>query len=337
MNLVKLYVLLLFLLCSVVAVAQDVQFTQQYANRLTLNPAYTGLNYNWRVTLAHRNQWPTLNGSFKTNQAAADVSLPDNRGAVGLILQHDRAGIGGLQKLEATAGYAYHTSLSSELAFSGGLQVSVASLRVNTDNLVFGDQLSDFGLIALTSAEAKNFEPSTYASVTAGGLIYTDQLWFGLTVKNLNRPAHGWKESSRLPMRYIANAGYKFYVASYETINGMMEFSISPSVTFAHQENFNRTDAGVYTKYTPLTFGLIYKGVPVAGNPEQDKALAVLAGLQLKQFEIGFSHDIGLSGISKQSGGANEITVTLRNVSFNRSSERNPKNKYNRVIFCPAF
>lgn len=337
MCLIKRYLFLLFSLCCIMAAAQDMQFTQQYANRLSLNPAFTGLNHNWSVTLAHRNQWPALNGSFITNQLAADYSLPDRRGAISLMLQQDKAGIGGLQKLQASAGYAYHTGITSKIAFSAGLQVSVASLRVSLDNLVFGDQLSDNGMIALTSAEANTFEPSTYASVTAGGLLYTDQLWAGITVAHLNRPEHGWEQSKRIPARYTANLGYKFYMASYETNNRLMEFSISPSVTYTQQENFSRTDAGVHTKYTPLTLGFIYKGVPVTGKTEQDRTLAILAGLQLNQVEIGFSHDVGLAGISKQSGGANEITLTFKNISLSRPAIGNSKFKYNRSIFCPAF
>ena len=337
MHFIKGFLIMIFFAWCTAATAQETQFTQKYANRLSLNPAFAGLNHNWSVTFTHRNQWPTLNGSFITNQLAADYSLPDRKSAIGLILQQDRAGIGGLQKLEAAAGYAYHARLSSKFSFSGGLQLTVASLRVSLDNLVFGDQLSDNGLVALTSAEANNFEPFTYASVTAGGLVFTDQLWVGLAVAHLNRPTYGFHETNRMPIRFTANAGYKFYIDSYETNNRLMEFSISPSVTYTQQEDFMRTDAGVYTIYTPLTLGLIYRGVPFTGGAEQDRALAVLAGLQLKQFEIGFSHDIGLAGMSELSGGANEITLTIKDIPLNRSNRGSSKNKFSKSIFCPAF
>lgn len=330
----------LFLICSFYcagATAQDIHFTQQYANRLWLNPAFAGLNHNWSITAAHRNQWPTLNGSFITNQLAADYSFPDRKSAIAITLQQDRAGIGGLQKLLASAGYAYHTGITDKISFSAGLQASVASLRVNYENLVFGDQLSDNGMIALNSAEANNFEPTTYGSVTAGGLIFTNQLWLSLTAAHLNKPSYGFEETTRLPIRYTANAGYKFYIASYETNNRIMEFSISPTITFVQQKDFSRVDAGIYTKYTPLTFGLVYKGVPVTGDANNDRALAVLAGLQLNQVEVGFSHDVGLAGLSKYNGGANEISLTFKDLSFNRPSKGNNRAKFNRSIFCPAF
>jgi type IX secretion system PorP/SprF family membrane protein len=337
MDLRKWYLFLVYFCYCIGATAQDINFTQQYANRLSLNPALAGLNHNWSITVSHRNQWPALNGSFITNQLAADYSFPDKKSAIAITMQQDRAGIGGLQKLLASAGYAYHTELTDKISLSGGLQASVASLRVNYDNLVFGDQLSNNGIIALNSAEANNFEPFTYGSVTAGGLIFTDQLWLGIAASHLNKPSYGLKETTRLPIRYTANAGYKFYIASYETNKKIMELSISPTVTYIQQKDFSWVSAGIYTKYTPLTFGLIYKGIPVFSDADQDRALAVIAGLQLNQIEIGFSHDVGLAGLSKYNGGANEVSLTFKDLSFNRSSKGNNRSKFNRSLFCPAF
>ena len=324
-------------LCAYMAAAQDVHLTQQYANRLYLNPAFAGINSRWSVALAHRNQWPALNGSFVTNQLAADFRLPETKSAVSLLVQQDRAGVGGLQKWQLSGGYAYHTNLTSKWAMSAGLQASVASLRVNFDNLVFGDQLTDNGLVAVTSAEASTFEPSYYMDFTVGGLLYTDQFWAGLTAAHLNRPGYGFNQETELLLRFTAIAGYKFYAKSYEEQGQLFELSFSPAVTFIHQQNLNRLDLGIYTIYTPLTLGLIYKGVPVTGGTIQDQTVSIIAGLQLRNVRVGYSHDLGLQGFSAEAGGANEISLVFEPSDINILFKSRLGRKLNRNIVCPAF
>ncbi|MFD2514008.1 PorP/SprF family type IX secretion system membrane protein [Pontibacter locisalis] len=328
---------LVFCLCSLYAMAQDVHFTQQYANRLYLNPAFSGLNHNWSVAVAHRNQWPALNGSFISNQLAADYRVGDTKSAINLLLQQDRAGIGGLQKLQATAGYGYHTQLTEKWAMSAGLQATYGRLSINYDNLVFGDQLSDNGLVSVTSAEANTVEPSSYLSFAVGGLAFTEQFWFGLKVANLNKPNYGFANETKVPISYVANAGYKFYASSYQERGQLFELSFTPSATYIHQINFNRLDIGVHTIYTPLSLGIIYKGVPAVSETNQDQVLAVIAGLKIKSLNIGFSHDIGLSGFSKQVGGANEISVVFEQLEINSFLRGRSRRKINNSIPCPAF
>ncbi|WP_187263446.1 PorP/SprF family type IX secretion system membrane protein [Pontibacter beigongshangensis] len=327
----------LIFLCSSTAVAQDVNFSQPYASRHYLNPAFTGLGPYWSASVAHRNQWPALNGSFITNQFSADYRLPGTKSGVGLLLQQDRAGVGGLQKLQATGSYAYHTAVTDKWAFSGGLQASVASLRLNYDNLVFGDQLSDNGLVAVTSAEVSNFEPGRYVSFATGGLVYTEQFWFGLTAANLNRPSYGFGQKTALPLRFMATAGYKFYARSYQVQGRLFELSFIPAASYIRDHNFSRADLSIYTIFTPLTLGLIYQGVPVATAANQDQTLAMLVGLQLEQFNIGVSHAIGLKGFSTQAGGATEITLRFEQLDLNKLLRSRDKNKLNQHNPWPSF
>lgn len=337
MFLIKRLVCIVACLWCFVASAQDVHFSQQYASRLYLNPAFAGLNHDWSVSINHRTQWPALNGAFVTNQIAGDLLLPNTKSAISLVLQQDKAGIGGLQKIAASAGYAYHTPLTNKLALSAGLQATVARLSINYDNLVFGDQLSDNGQVAVTSAEANSFEPTNYISFTTGALVYTNQLWLGFSAAHLNKPAYGFGEKTSLPIRFTANTGYKFYVSSYRANERAAEFSISPTATFTHQENFNQLDVGLYTNYTPVSLGLLYKGVPLTGGSNNEKALAVIAGLQLNQVKVGFSHDVGISDFYRQSGGATEISIIFERLDTNKVFRSRSRTKISQGIVCPAF
>ncbi|WP_229802089.1 PorP/SprF family type IX secretion system membrane protein [Pontibacter akesuensis] len=337
MHSIKIFLLYLFCLWAGLARAQDVPYTQQYANRLYLNPAFAGLGNSWSVALSHRRQWPTLNGSFITNSLSADFRLPNTKSAISFLAQQDRAGVGGLKKIQAGLGYAYHTNINENWALSAGLQASIASQRIDLDNLVFGDQLSDNGAVALTSAEANRFEPNTYIDFTVGGLFYGEQAWVGLTAAHLNKPAYGLGQQTELPLRFTAIAGYKFYARAYEEQGRLFELSFTPTASYTHQQNAKRLDVGLYTKYTPLTFALIYKGVPVTGGTNRDQSLSILAGLQLNQFKVGFSHDIGLKGISREAGGANEISLIFESDDIKNLFKSRLRHKLNRNIVCPAF
>jgi type IX secretion system PorP/SprF family membrane protein len=327
---------MLVCLCSLRVTGQDALFTQQYANRLYLNPAFSGLGRSWSVAVAHRNQWPSLNGSFVTNQVAGDYRIEGTKSAIGMVRQQDRAGIGGLQKLQASLAYAYHTGLTENLAFSAGLQSSIASLRVNYDNLIFGDQLTDNGQTALGSAEALHFDPASYLSFAVGGILYNNKFWTGLSVSHLNQPSFGFDETTKLPLRFVANAGYKFYLPT-ALGSSIREFSISPAVNFTQQQNFSRADLALYTIYSPLALGVIYKGVPVIGGAEQDQSLGIIAGISLNQLRIGFSHDVGVKGFGRQAGGANEISLVFEQLDFNNLFTGRRLSKINHNIVCPAF
>ncbi|MEJ8757534.1 PorP/SprF family type IX secretion system membrane protein [Pontibacter sp. H259] len=337
MFLKKAFLCIVLCLGYFAALSQDVPFSQQYASRLYFNPAFAGLGHEWSVTLNHRTQWPALNGAFVTNQLAGDLLLPNTKSAISLLVQQDKAGIGGLQKLTASGGYAYHTPLTDKLGLSAGLQATVASLSINYDNLVFGDQLSDNGQIAVSSAEANTFEPATYVSFTTGLLLYTDQLYLGFAAAHLNKPTYGFGEKTRLPVRFTANALYKFYVSQHRTRNGIAAISVSPAVAFTHQENFTRLDAGLYTNYAPLSLGLLYKGIPAAGGANQEQALAVIAGLQLNQLSVAFSHDVGLTDFTRQSGGANEISIIFERLMIENVFRSRSQPKISNRFVWPAF
>ncbi len=319
------------------ATAQNVHFSQQYANRLFLNPAFAGLNHDWSVSISHRTQWPALQAAFNANQIAADLSLPNTKSAISLQLQQDRAGIGGLQKLAATAGYAYHTPLTNGISLSAGMQATIGALSINYSNLVFGDQLSDNGQVALTSAEINTFEPTHYVSFTSGALLYTNQAWLSITAANLNKPAYGFHEKTDIPMHFTANLGYKFYVSSSQAGSSPSEISISPVATIRYQENFSNLDVGLYTNYAPASLGLIYKSIAVTGDLNQEQALAVVAGLKLNQVKVGFSHDIGISESTRQLGGATEISVIFERVLPQKVFRSRLHTKISRPIACPEI
>ena len=72
--------------------AQDVVFSQFYANPLYLNPALAGNASDPRLTFNFRNQWPALNASFVTYSAGFDQHFDALSGGVGLHVLTDQIG-----------------------------------------------------------------------------------------------------------------------------------------------------------------------------------------------------------------------------------------------------
>ncbi|MBC8085404.1 MAG: PorP/SprF family type IX secretion system membrane protein [Hymenobacter sp.] len=319
------------------AAAQDLYFAQPYATRLHQNPAYAGLLDDASLTLSYRNQFPTLAGTFQTSQLAADYRLPDQRNAVGLLVNHDRTGGLGYTRFEVGGIYAYHTRLTKALAFSGGLRASYGNQRISYANLIFGDQLSEDGSTSLPTGEVVDFEPVSYVSVGTGLLLYTEQFWVAVAGQHLNQPDLGFRTQASLPLRLELSSGYKHYFVRSTSMQQEREISLTPTVHYVRQGGSERAEAGLYGTITPLTLGLVYRGVPLPGAPNPQQILTALAGLSFGSFRVGYAYDIGLSTLSADLGGAHEISLALRAFDSLDAAWRRLKRRNYPVAPCPAF
>lgn len=85
----KLLFSAVFVCTSLTASAQDLEFTQFYANPLYLNPAFAGTNGCARFAANYRNQWPALSGNYVSYAAAYDQYFDNISGGFGVILTND--------------------------------------------------------------------------------------------------------------------------------------------------------------------------------------------------------------------------------------------------------
>ncbi len=335
----------LFFFCSL-AHAQDVHFSQQYASRLRLNPAFTGLSAEANATVAYRNQWPTLSGTFISNHVSGEMRIKESNSSAGFLLMHDKAGSSALTSFELSGLYSYHTKVTKNFAVSAGLQATYGSRKVDYADLTFGDQITDDGLIENFSMEINRYDPVRYASFSTGAVIYSDQLWVSIAAFHLNRPDLGFNQTSELPLKAVINAGYKMYAFTRTSENKFYELSFTPTATYTIQGPFSKLDLGLYTLYSPVTVGILYRGwilnqtfgnrgLPLQGNAE--RTIAFIGGVQLNKVKVAYSYDVGLSGISAVSGGAHEISLAIEKIDFTKIFRARALNKKYLQIACPAF
>ncbi|MDB5262080.1 MAG: type secretion system rane protein PorP/SprF [Adhaeribacter sp.] len=338
MRLTFIQILCLFSWLPFTGIAQDLHFTQQYANRVHLNPAYAGLHADYNGTVSYRNQWPKLPGAFVTNQFSGYYRLRNQHSSVGLVVSNDKAGEGGLAKFQVGGQYAYQSILSEKLAFSLGMQLSYGSQRLDYSRLTFGDQLNDDGTTNLNSQELNFYDPVRYASVSTGAVVYDNNFWVSLAGHHLNRPVIGFNDASAyLPGKIIFNGGYKFALKTYYYLNKPYEWSITPSLTYTQQGPFKKSDIALYTTYTPFTFGLLYRGLPFLSNYAYDQSVSLLAGIVVDSWRIGYSYDIPLSPFGTHNGGAHEISLSFEKIDYNKIFKKRVSGKNYKRIALPSI
>ncbi|MGI4833769.1 MAG: PorP/SprF family type IX secretion system membrane protein [Janthinobacterium lividum] len=338
----KFSLLALATLLTTAAHAQDVYFSQPYANRQQANPAWAGLVDDYSATLSFRDQLPQFAGSFITTQLAADWRLPQPglHHALGVLISRDQAGTAGYTRLEASAQYAYHTRLTRELALSGGATVGYGHQRVGYGNLTFGDQLAADGTLTGPSAESlSDFPAANYLTLGVGAVLYTQQFWLSVSGHHLNRPDLGFQTQAQLPARLAVSGGFKIYVRPPES-HGRVEaneISFTPVAGYSQQGGSRRTEAGVYFLAQPITLGAVYRNLTGFETSGAQHVLAAVAGVAVGDLRIGYSYDVGLSRLAQDLGGAHEITLTLRAFDKLESAYRKLKRRNYPLAPCPSF
>ncbi|QKG58269.1 PorP/SprF family type IX secretion system membrane protein [Hymenobacter sp. BRD128] len=331
----------LALLTGSAAQAQDVYFSQAYANRQADNPAWAGIVDDYSATLGYRNQFPQLAGAFETVQLAADWRLPKPglHHALGLLVSQDRAGGVGYTRFSAAAQYAYHTRLTRTLALSGGAQVGYGRQRVGYDNFTFGDQYSADGSYTGATAESlAGFPPINYFTVGVGGVLYAEEFWVSLSGQHLNRPDLGFRQQAGLPLRISVTGGYKLFLQKPVGAGKgeQREISLTPTLSYSRQGGSQRSEAGAYFLADPVTVGAIYRNLASPDLGTQH-VVALVAGVAFGDLRVGYAYDVGVSPLASALGGAHEITLTLRAFDKLESAFRRLKRRNYPKAPCPDF
>ena len=339
-NYLKISLLSLALLAAGEARAQDVYYSQAYANRQADNPAWAGIVDDYSATLSYRNQFPQLAGTFQTVQLAADWRLPQPglHHALGVVINQDRTGAVGYTRLGATAQYAYHTRLTRTLALSGGAQLGYGRQRVGYDNFTFGDQFSADGTATGATAESlAGFPPVNYLTVGVGAVLYAEQFWLSVSGQHLNQPDLGFSRQAGLPRRLSANAGYKLFIQkpAGSGRGEQREISLTPTLGYTRQGGSSRSEAGAYLLADPVTLGVLYRNL--GGSSGTQHVVALVAGVAVGDLRLGYSYDVGVSQLASDLGGAHEITLTLRAFDKLESAFRRLKRRDYPISPCPSF
>jgi type IX secretion system PorP/SprF family membrane protein len=303
------------------AVAQDIQYSQFYANPMYLNPAFAGSSEMSRFGVNYRNQWPGLDQSISSYSASFDSYLFNINSGVGLIVNRSEQSQAKLSISEIGAAYSYRARLGFRSFLRVGGQVSYIDRDAYFGNLVFGSQIDDAGNNMGIGASGENLSSDfrhQFVDYSAGLLFNNESVWFGLSAHHLSQPNISFLDGqiSQLPLKVSAHGGVKFDLSNGSSRNFMNNKVGSKELVLAfnykNQEPFQQLDLGAQLNIQPLVIGLWYRGIPVVGSENvQHESLIGLVGVSLANgIDVGYSYDYSVSSLGNaNSAGAHEVSI----------------------------
>lgn len=300
--------------------AQDVVYSQFYANPVYLNPALAGSKMCQRFTLNYRNQWPAIGQGFVSYSASWDQQFDKLSGALGVIVNTDIGGGGIYNKFNVNGIYSYRLQASRFIILNAALQAGYFQNRLDGSKLLFGDQIDPFtgnhiSTIDMTRGEIQSKMNIGNVDFSAGLLAgFKESFYLGVAVNHLSRPDISFFETntSRLQMRWTLHSGFLINLSEQKEATDIGNFSISPNIVYVQQGNFNQLNAGMSVNMYPLV-----AGVWLRHGFENPDAVIALIGYQQKNYKVEYSFDYTISRLTSKSSGAHEISVAWL---FHRSS-----------------
>ena len=320
------------LMVSATAGAQDVGFSQFYANPLYLNPGLAGSAVAPRIAMTYRAQWPGLVSAFTTISASYDQYFEDLHGGVGVIVMNDRQGDHGILRTTSVgAMYAFRFQLAREIYISAGLQATLVNnaLDWNLEYLRFPDQIDpDLGFTYNTGAQQPGSTSKWAADFNAGVVVSGSKWYAGLAAAHLTQPNQGFYSEDRVPMKITVHGGGFINVAEEQRRQSSILLGtpiISPNLVYQYQGGFHYFNYGVYLDWMPFLVGVWFRN----GLNNAD-AFIFQVGVQQDYFKVGYSYDVTVSKLANSTAGAHEITAGI----LLPVPEHKKKVK---AIRCPSF
>ena len=317
-----------FFALSQTAQAQDPSFTQFYGNPLYLNPAMAGSANCPRISMNHRNQWPSLKGAYVTNSISIDKNVEVLHGGVGLQILNDMQGEGALSNTQVNVMYSYQLQASKKLTILTGIQASYQQRALDKTKLFFGDQIDpNYGFVFQTNEPLANFADNvSYADVSLGLMAFTSKYFAGMAMHHITEPEDAFIATSNLPRRLTVHAGANFPVGKAKSMGLVMDGPfITPNILYMSQNGAQQLNMGLSLTNESLSGGLYLRN-----NFSNPDAILVVIGYEANGIRMGYSYDYTISELMGASGGAHEVSLTIELAC-------REKRKKLKAIKCPKF
>ncbi len=319
----KLYAIIV-LVISLSANAQDNHYSQFYANKIYLNPAFAGTSVCPRVILGFRDQWPGINGEYVSYTASYDQSL--NGLGFGVLLNGDDAGRGILKTNNFSVIISPKIPLYQDFILSFAVEAGAIQKRLDDSSLIFPNQINQNGMIPNVSQQINSNLNVVKPDISTGILMYSPFLYMGYSVHHIMTPnvsLLGEPNVEFLYRRHTAHVGANIPLFELDPLKrrkGMIP-KISPQIIFQQQGPAREINLGIYYTKNNFTSGVYFRN---------EDALIILFGVQTKKLNFGFSYDVTLSKLRNNTLGAIELSTAYK---FNC---RKPSRKRVRID-CPSF
>ena len=314
--------LVFFLLMTIVTnkmVAQDIHFSQFYANPLSLNPALTGwYDGDIRIVGNYRTQWKSIdNKPFNTLGFGVEKQYHHffSTYSFGLQILSDESGYVGLQVSKLLLSGAFST-IYNENTFSGGIQVGGVHKATNTMRYTYDDQFDLGGNHVFNPNIETNEvggEPVSYVVANAG-IMWKRRITnkiipeIGISVFNLNTPYETFynreSEQSTLPIKSFVYIGGTYQI--------LPKILLCPTILYASEKKATEFLIGGNVEYKYSKEISPFVGTEVRyGLKSNFDASSWVVGVQYKKVRVGLSYDVNISGLKTATNnrGAFEVSI----------------------------
>lgn len=350
----KQHILISFFLCfTLISIAQDKHFTQNFAAPLVLNPALTGgFEGRYRFSLIYRDQWrQALTQPYNTFAAGLDLRFPVNYLSaktedgfgVGMTFYTDRVGDIGFSTTELAFSTAYHKSLDerNNQYLSLGVQLGLNQRNITYEGLNFEDEFN--GSNGFTGVTNELLPPNNFAfSDFAVGLNYSYApkkafgIFAGVAMHHIFQPQISFyydrkdndpeAGSATLDRRYTGHLSMQIPLTQRVTL--------LPRAVAMAQGPHLQVNAGANLRLAVGGYGgsAVHVGGWARPATNADNGFDVVAAILMVGFEIdnvlfGFSYDTATSSIPNIRQGQNAFEISITYLG-NYNSE---------TILCPKF
>lgn len=342
----------LFLTASFFANGQDIHFSQFTRTQFLTNPAFSGtFNGNVRATMNWKDQWQSINKTFRTYASSAEISFGKGRArkptfyAIGINAAKDVSG--DIELGTTTIGTSF-TSLfrvSRNQRFCLGLQGAYGKAGINANAAQWGSQYNGLSFDpTLYDGEGIEYLPQQYWDFSAGiawwyhkndrNVVATapHDARIGFAVYHINRPENAFAvgKTSRVPMRAVFHASSLFGTP----ISDLYWF---PNVTAQFQGVQHEILVGAMAKYILMSgskmtgYGTdmsLAAGFNIRVNNVFD-AFIPQVFLDFQSFSLGLSYDVNFSRLRSASSYRGGFELSLR---FTNPDGYTHKNPYRRAV-----
>ena len=354
--------------------AQDPSFSQFYANRMYLNPAFTGLEKGLFLNASSRMQWLAIDKGFRTYDVNISSQIPFAKMGVGLHLHRNVEGFAQLATTSAGLAFSY-TIPGKKNNIHFGFETKISEKSIDWDKLTFTDELHPiFGIINQSTAVPVR-DQVTFGDVDFGIVWRREGDWsfgrrsfrkvrsmLGISFHHLpywfSNSAQGndsflnrdWSVDPRgtlhggllIPFRPVSAGGkqilfspnFKLDTQGYQLLDRATNIMVG---TF-----------GAYALLGNLYLSLFYQNRIFAPNPIHTNSLIFGSGVYIEgarsnsgetpEMFIGISFDLNSTGLGPAAGSIFELQFTY-NISkqiFGNGKGFGSRNR-NRILDCKSF
>lgn len=301
---IKNRLLTIAVLCciSIATAQQEAQYTQYMYNTSLINPAYSGSEEVFKLSMLHRSQWVGIPGAPTTQTLSLEGMLARRLGA-SINLSKDV--IGPLDEYTGDVNIAYHIQLTKKGRLALGLKGGIKKFRLDLTKGNLNDQQ---GMVTTSSVTS-----DTYTTMGAGLYYYTDRTYIGVSTPNLLESDY---QNSDLNVNY----------------NPEKHFFLIAGTVF---------DIGTYTRFKPAILAKAVSGAPLSLDVSAnfmfrdkfilgaayrlDAAISGLLGIHLsKNLFVGYAYDHTTTIDSRYTGGTHELFLRVK-LSKNSPIYKSPR------------